>query len=870
MVGERSRAAATVSAIAVLLVLMLGGLAGSGPVVRHGSSASPGTAGRGTPAVAPEPAARVGMPALAAEGHRSASPLGTYEPPSVIANISGGGDCSYAWGAVYDPARNETFVSYYYCSEVQVIADANNTVVGEVPTAYGPAEMAYDPDQGEIFVADYGSDKVTVFYDSNLSVVATVPVGNSPTDVAYDAQDREVWVADSGGNDVTVISTVNDSAIGNVTVGSQPWGVAFDPTLDEVFVSTYEGSGNLSVVDAANLTVVRDVSTPDLEPKGVLYVPKTSRVYEASAYGTFLVDPSNDSVLTTVASSYYSFELADGSDVGEVFGTAVLDGELFAVSESNDQVVWTLGVGGYPLGVAYDYKLGQIYVANSGSDNVTVVSLHIYHVVSFQESGLYAGTYWSVTFAGTTYATIGPAINLTEMNGSFNYTVAQVPGFRCIDPDGNASVAGEGIDIRITFDAIYTLRFTERGLPTGLGWSLSLTSGSNRTRHDVDGTTFSLSTVNATWAYSVNTTWSATYTAPNASGTVEIAGSDVSVAVTFNETYAVSFVEDSLPMGTAWSVRMGGLNASTTAADAELLLPNASDYVPVVTGPSGYAVDAPAGPISVLGAGIQVDLTFVLLSSVSRYFVNETGLPLRTPWSASLSGSDGDPIPVKVSADTISSSLLFQLPSGFTGNFSVGPVPGYTATPASGVVEVNSTAALGTVLIEFTTDGAPTPKPLSLLGFNASPTSGAVGSGFTLTTSVTGGVGALSFVYAGLPTPCRTEDLATLSCTPEEAGNFSVSVTVTDEADGQVHGALTLHVVANRSSGPVSPLGTSGAGSGVLLYGIIGVAAVLVAVGVAVFALGGRRGGPVEPLEAPPEPEATPTGPAEDADRGAP
>jgi hypothetical protein len=47
---------------------------------------------------------------------------------------------------------------------------------------------------------------------------------------------------------------------------------------------------------------------------------------------------------------------------------------------------------------------------------------------------------------------------------------------------------------------------------------------------------------------------------------------------------------------------------------------------------------------------------------------------------------------------------------------------------------------------------------------------------------VAGGLGGDSYVWSGLPTGCATVNSTTLSCAPNEAGNFLVTVTVTDQA----------------------------------------------------------------------------------------
>ncbi len=68
----------------------------------------------------------------------------------------------------------------------------------------------------------------------------------------------------------------------------------------------------------------------------------------------------------------------------------------------------------------------------------------------------------------------------------------------------------------------------------------------------------------------------------------------------------------------------------------------------------------------------------------------------------------------------------------------------------------------------------------SIDSFMASPTGLDLGQGSTLLISASGGYGALSYSFSGLPPGCATVDATVLSCTPSATGNFSVIVTVTD------------------------------------------------------------------------------------------
>jgi hypothetical protein len=80
-----------------------------------------------------------------------------------------------------------------------------------------------------------------------------------------------------------------------------------------------------------------------------------------------------------------------------------------------------------------------------------------------------------------------------------------------------------------------------------------------------------------------------------------------------------------------------------------------------------------------------------------------------------------------------------------------------------------------------------------------------------------GGYGAFTYAYSGLPPGCTSADVAVLTCTPTQAGKYSVTVNVHDQVgDHQTHTVLVNIVPAN--SGGL--LGLSGNDGYYLLAGI--------------------------------------------------
>ncbi len=71
--------------------------------------------------------------------------------------------------------------------------------------------------------------------------------------------------------------------------------------------------------------------------------------------------------------------------------------------------------------------------------------------VTFSETGLPNGTTWSVALNGTTRSSTGPAIQFTEVNGNYSFTIGTVSGYSANPPSGSVTVSGGPVSRTIAF-----------------------------------------------------------------------------------------------------------------------------------------------------------------------------------------------------------------------------------------------------------------------------------------------------------------------------------------------------------------------------------------------------------------------------------
>ena len=263
------------------------------------------------------------------------------------------------------------------------------------------------------------------------------------------------------------------------------------------------------------------------------------------------------------------------------------------------------------LGFTSNSSRGTFTVNGSSppSINITFYPRTTY-VVTFAESGLAAGTTWSVQLGGGWggfgyggwhrggfESSNGTLLNVTVLNGTYFYRAEAPSGYTTSDGRGLVNVSGASppvINITFTPLSTYSVTFAEMGLPVGTNWTVTVfghgdgwngARGSHAQVQTSNNSTLSFLLENGTYAYRVS---AVSGFVTNASrGGFEVAGAAAAtINVSFSPfvAYSVAFNETGLPGGTNWSVRVFGLasegvgwylaNATSSTSNLSLNLPN--------------------------------------------------------------------------------------------------------------------------------------------------------------------------------------------------------------------------------------------------------------------------------------------------------
>jgi YVTN family beta-propeller protein len=341
-----------------------------------------------------------------------------------------------AAGIAFDSVTNRIYVANCGSNNVSVINSVTNTIAGSFGVGTAPMGVAWISNGNLVAIANSGSNNVS--YVSGTTVLRSVAVGTDPQFLVYNPAAVSLYVTDSGSDNVTVIAA-NTYARSSIGVGTEPEGIAYNPVLKHVYTANF-GSSNVSII--YDLTVYASPAV-GLEPWGVAYDAGSNAVYVTNANPENVSVLQNDRIVGSVEpftnQPYYQLSLygmvydsitgdlyfADqgtnpgqalvlagafglpgvGATLGPIAGSPLggavdASGTLYLPNEAGSNLTLlshpgevgvrptSVRVGLHPHAVVFDPVRGEVYVANTGSNNVSVVSTTTMSVVAWVSVGV--------------------------------------------------------------------------------------------------------------------------------------------------------------------------------------------------------------------------------------------------------------------------------------------------------------------------------------------------------------------------------------------------------------------------------------------------------------------------------------------------
>ena len=278
-------------------------------------------------------------------------------------------------------AAGEALVTVQGANAVEVVDLDAGKVVQSIPVTGSPAGIALSPDRATAYVTRPDLPGLAVIDARARTVTATLPLPGGPLGIGVDPKAGTVYVADWYAKRVFVLRPEAGGLVpdGEIAVGASPSGLAVTPDGTTLLVANREAD-TVSVVDLASR---RETATIPVghHPFGLVIDAQGRRAYTANVTGddVSVIDIAARREVGRVKTGErpYVVALAQGRGfVTDQYGNSVTAFDLNSL-----EVLRTIDVGDHPEGIAADLAGRFLYVANWGSDTLSVIDARAMTVV---------------------------------------------------------------------------------------------------------------------------------------------------------------------------------------------------------------------------------------------------------------------------------------------------------------------------------------------------------------------------------------------------------------------------------------------------------------------------------------------------------
>ena len=304
----------------------------------------------------------------------------------------GGGSGPSSGGASGGPLTSATSSKVYVVNagnastvgSVSVIDIASRSVVHTLSVGIGPVAVAVDNTHNRAYVvtADVVAPRHTLVTIDTTSdtVLFTQTLGTAPTGVAVDPATQTVYVSQGALRTLAVIDAVAHVVSAVIPLGADPSVLALDGAHQRLYV-LHSSAVSVSVIDTTSRSVTATISLPGgTVPTALAVDPTTAMVYVnalASAQ-VVVIDGLMQAVVRTDAVGFLPSGLAVSAFDNRVYAANALFNSVTQIDPYSGPTATANFSGGTlpkPQALAVDDLAGELYIANQGTNNVTVVTV---------------------------------------------------------------------------------------------------------------------------------------------------------------------------------------------------------------------------------------------------------------------------------------------------------------------------------------------------------------------------------------------------------------------------------------------------------------------------------------------------------------
>src|SRR5438067_10214245 len=245
--------------------------------------------------------------------------------------------------------------------------------------------IAINPVTNKIYIPNGIGDNQIAIIDGATEAVTTVPTGTgiNPGVVAVNPVTNKVYVVNQSSGNVSIINGASN-AVKNIATGSAPTDLVVNPLTSKIYVLNADSTNNhvnssVFVIDGALDTVSAPIALLGRAVSGLTLNASRNKIYVSADESSALAGDAFVAAIDGVTNTFTTVNLANPLHPGMLAANPVT-GKLYnvfvnvvTVIDGADNARSTIAAGTSPTSVAVNPITGKAYVANSVSNNVTVI-----------------------------------------------------------------------------------------------------------------------------------------------------------------------------------------------------------------------------------------------------------------------------------------------------------------------------------------------------------------------------------------------------------------------------------------------------------------------------------------------------------------
>jgi YVTN family beta-propeller protein len=284
--------------------------------------------------------------------------------------------------AFYDPANQNVYVSDSYYGSIDVINSTTNIISTRIYLGLFLQGVDYNPENGNLYVssgAGIGTSSQMMLVNIQTNRITDSFSIPSPFPMIYDPSNGDVCIGT--GSNITEIDPVTHKAGGQVSTGGSVYSMTYDPSNGYIYSGglATPDSGAIWVIEGANIVASIPLTYP---PYGLVYDSQTQNVFAINPYGpTTIINGTKVLGNTTWLSSNVNAIAFDSSN-GFMYVTGTSLRNVSIINPTTGATIANVAAGLFPDQVIFDPQNKLIYVTDYGSPgpfsfpqgNVTVIN----------------------------------------------------------------------------------------------------------------------------------------------------------------------------------------------------------------------------------------------------------------------------------------------------------------------------------------------------------------------------------------------------------------------------------------------------------------------------------------------------------------